>query len=156
MPEPSDDSLPQMLISYRKAIDAIEAAMDYGRAKGVSLSVAVVDSAGHLVAAGRMDGASFITMEIARGKAFASVATGGQPGSALAQRYRDNPMVWGNVAILGYGAPLLPATGSLPIFLGGTLVGAIAASGAPSEIDEAAVLRGIVAIGATLTREGST
>ncbi len=87
-----------------------------------------------------------------RGKAYASVATGGQPGSALAQRFLDNPMVWGNVASLGLGAPLLPATGSMPIFFGGDLVGAIAASGAPSEVDEAAVLAGILAINATSSR----
>jgi glc operon protein GlcG len=155
MPETSPPLIPQTLISYRKAVEAIQAAMDYGRGKGVSLSVVVVDSAGHLVAAGRMDGASFITIEIARGKAFASVATGGHPGSALAQRYRDNPMVWGNAATLGYGAPLLPATGSLPIFFGDTLVGAIGASGAPSEIDEAAVGQGIAAIGARASRESS-
>jgi|SRR5271156_1769259 len=155
MSEPSSAPIAQALISYRMAIEAIHAAMDYGRANGVSLSIAVVDPSGHLVAAGRMDGASFITIEIARGKAYASVATGGQPGSALAQRYRDNPMVWGNVATLGYGAPLLPAAGSLPIFFDHKLVGAIAASGAPSEVDEAAVLRGILAIGATAAREGT-
>ena len=141
--------MPQLLISYRKANEAIAAAMEYARDKGAKLSFVVVDAAGHLVAAGRMDGAPFITIEVARGKAYASVATGGQPGSALAQRFLENPMVWGNVAGLGLGAPLLPATGSLPIFFHGDLVGAIAASGAPSEIDEAAVLAGILAIDAS-------
>jgi glc operon protein GlcG len=152
MSEHQSESLPQLLISYRKANEAIAAAMEYAGDKGVKLSCVVVDAAGHLVAAGRMDGAPFITIEVARGKAYASVATGGQPGSALAQRFLENPMVWGNVAGLGFGAPLLPATGSLPIFFGGDLVGAIAASGAPSEIDEAAVLAGILAINATSSR----
>jgi glc operon protein GlcG len=152
MPEHESESMNQLLISYRKAHDAIAAAMDYARSKGVMLSIVVVDTAGHLVAAGRMDGASFITIEVARGKAFACVATGGQPGSALAQRYRDNPMVWGNTANLGYGAPMLPAIGSLPIFFGKILVGAIAASGAPSDVDEAAVAAGILAINATYSR----
>lgn len=152
MSEPSSESLHQSLISCRKANEAITAAMEYGRTKGVALSLVVVDSAGHLVAAGRMDGAPFVTIEVARGKAFASVATGGQPGSALAERYRDNPMVWGNVATLGYGAPLLPAMGSLPIFFDDKLSGAIGASGAPSEVDEAAVRHAIAAIGATSSR----
>jgi glc operon protein GlcG len=152
MPEHESESMNQSLISYRKAHDAIAAAMDYARSKDVMLSIVVVDTAGHLVAAGRMDGASFITIEVARGKAFACAATGGQPGSALAQRYRDNPMVWGNTANLGYGAPMLPATGSLPIFFGKNLVGAISASGAPSEVDEAAVAAGILAINATSSR----
>jgi glc operon protein GlcG len=47
---------------------------------------------------------------------------------------------------------MLPATGSLPIFFGKNLVGAIAASGAPSEVDEAAVAAGILAINATSSR----
>jgi uncharacterized protein GlcG (DUF336 family) len=152
MPEHESESMNQSLITYRKANEAIAAAMDYARAKGVTLSFVVVDTAGHLVAAGRMDGAPFITIEVARGKAFACVATGGQPGSALAQRFRDNPMVWGNTAGLGYGAPMLPATGSLPIYLGKNLVGAIAASGAPSDVDEAAVAAGISAINASSSR----
>ena len=116
------------------------------RDRGVALSFAVLDAAGHLVASARMDGASFITAEVARGKAFACVATGGVPGAALAQRYRDNPMVWGNVSSLGYGAPLLPAQGSLPIRRGGVLIGAMGASGAPSEIDEAVVAAAIAVI----------
>jgi glc operon protein GlcG len=152
MPEHESESMNQSLISYRKASDAIAAGMNYARGKGVTLSFVVVDTAGPLVAAGRMDGAPFITIEVARGKAYACVATGGQPGSALAQRFRDNPMVWGNVADLGFGAPLLPATGSLPIFFGKDLVGAIGASGALSEVDEAAVLAGILAINATSSR----
>ena len=152
MPEHESESVNQSLISYRKANDAIAAAMDYARGKNVTLSFVVVDTAGHLVAAGRMDGAPFITIEVARGKAYACVATGGHPGSALAQRFRDNPMVWGNTAGLGFGAPMLPATGSLPIFFGKNLVGAIAASGAPSDVDEAAVLAGILAINATSSR----
>ena len=152
MPEHEAESINQSLISYRKASEAIAAAMDYARSHGVMLSIVVVDTAGHLVAAGRMDGASFITIEVARGKAFACAATGGQPGSALAQRFRDNPMVWGNTAELGYGAPMLPATGSLPIIFGKNLVGAIAASGAPSDVDEAAVAAGILAIHASSSR----
>src|SRR5258708_10801752 len=101
--------------------------MGYARDKGVKLSFVVVDAAGHLVAAGRMDGAPFVTIEVARGKAYASVATGGQPGSALAQRFLENPMVWGNAAGLGLGAPLLPATVSLPILCGRYFVGALPA-----------------------------
>jgi len=152
MSEHQSESIPQLLISYGKANKAIAAAMDYARDKGVKLSFVVVDAASHL------DGHKGCSVhapgghEMTRGKAYASVATGGQPGSALAQRFLDNPMVWGNVASLGLGAPLLPATGSMPIFFGGDLVGAIAASGAPSEVDEAAVLAGILAINATSSR----
>jgi glc operon protein GlcG len=144
------DLIHHVSISYSLANEAIAATMQYARRVDVVLSIVVVDVGGHVVSAGRMDGAPFITIEVARGKAFASAATGGQPGSALAQRFQENPMVWGNVAALE--TPLFPAAGSLPIFVEGQLVGAIAASGAISATDEAAVLAGITAIRASSTR----
>ena len=149
MSDPEVKTLPTALISYRQAQAAIEAAIEFTRGKSLKLSFVVLDSAGHLVAAGRMDGAAFITTEVARGKAFACAASGGQPGSALAQRYRDNPMVWGNLGGIGFGAPLLPAVGALPIYIDGAFAGAMGASGAPSELDEAVVRHAIEAIGAS-------
>ncbi len=136
------------LISYDLARRLIDAAIAEARGRGIALSFVVLDSAGHLVASARMDGAPFVTIEIARGKAFASVATGGHPGGDLEQRYRDTPQIWGNVSALGYGAPMLPAKGSLPLRLDGRLIGAIGASGAPSHIDEEVISIAAAAIGA--------
>ena len=136
------------VIDYDTAARAVAAAVDWARGRGVALSIVVVDSVGHPVASARMDGAPFITIEVARGKAFASAATGGQSGSALAERYRENPMVWANAGPLGYGAPMLPAVGCLPIWSDGVLIGAMGASGAPSEVDAAALAHAIAAIGA--------
>lgn len=133
-------------VSYRMAQNLIDAGIAEADRLGHALSFVVVDSAGHLVASARMDGAPFITIEVARGKAFASAATGGQPGDNLDQRYRENPMVWGNVGPLGYGAPLLPAVGSLPIKIDGRVVGAIGASGAPSAIDVAVITAALEAV----------
>ncbi len=136
------------LISYDLARRVIDAGIAEAKKRGIALSFSVLDSAGHLVASARMDGAPFVTVEIARGKAFASVATGGQPGGDLEQRYRDNPQVWGNASALGYGAPMLPAKGSLPLRLDGRLIGAIGASGAPSHVDEEVISVAAAAIGA--------
>ena len=135
------------LISYSDAMTAISAAAAFAQERGVALSFVILDPAGHLVASARMDGAPFITIEVARGKAFACAATGGVPGAALAQRFRDNPMVWGNAGTLGYGAPMLPAQGALPIRKQGILIGAMGASGAPSDIDAEVVAQAIAAIG---------
>lgn len=143
------------LMTYECGRQLIAAGVEFSRRRGVALSLVALDSAGHLVAAARMDGAPFLTAEIARGKAFACVASGGQPGGALAQRFKENPMVWGNVASLGFGAPLLPAIGALPIFLDGVLVGALGASGAPSEVDEAVVREAIDSIGGSTAVTGS-
>jgi uncharacterized protein GlcG (DUF336 family) len=77
----------------------------------------------------------------------------------MAQRYRDargrlwasltqnNPGLWGNAAGIGYGVPMLPARGSLPITVNGVLVGGIGASGGPAQEDENAVRAGLVAVG---------
>lgn len=144
-------TLSQSLIGYDLARDAIAAGVAAAKERKVALSFVVLDAAGHLVASARMDGAAFITIEVARGKAFASAATGGQPGLSLGQRYQDNPMVWGNVSALGFGAPLLPAQGALPIFLEGELIGVMGASGAPSEVDDAVVAAAIEAVGCTIS-----
>lgn len=136
----------QYLISCRMARKLIDAGIAEADRLGHTLSFAVVDTAGHLVASARMDGAPFVTVEIARGKAFASAATGGQPGDNLDQRYRENPMVWGNAGPLGYGAPMLPAVGSLPIKLDGRVIGAVGASGAPSAVDVAVITAAIEAV----------
>ncbi|WOF42995.1 heme-binding protein [Sphingopyxis indica] len=136
----------QYLVSSRMARNIIEAGIAEAERVGHALSFAIVDTAGHLVASARMDGAGPVTIEIARGKAFATAATGGQPGDSLAQRFQENPQVWGNAGSLGYGAPMLPAAGSLPIKIDGRVVGAIGASGAPSAVDVAVISAALNAV----------
>jgi glc operon protein GlcG len=112
----------------------------------------VVDSGGHVITGARMDGMPFGTFDVARGKAIASVATGGESGKALMERYKANPIVFGQISSLSYGGPMFPSQGSLPIFINGLLVGAAAGSGASSQFDEDAVRAGIAAIGASSIR----
>lgn len=139
-------------LTLAQANQLMQSAFAYARERGQGLTVAVVDAGGHLVAAGRMDGVPFGTFDIARGKAIASVATGGESGRALMERYRANPIVFGQISSLSYGGPVFPSQGSLPIFIDGRLVGAAGASGAPSQFDEDAVRAGITAIGAKAER----
>lgn len=136
-------------ITLAQATHLIEGARNYAHSKSLTISIVVLDTAGYLVASARMDGAPFVTPEIARGKAYAAIATGGVAGDELAGRFTQNPMVWSNTASLGYGAPLLPAEGALPIFINGTLAGSVGASGAPSDEDVNAIRAGIASIGAT-------
>lgn len=147
----SQKTILQHSITYETAEAAIRSAVKFARERQIALSFVVVDPGGYLVAAARMDGAAFITIDVARGKAYASAATGGQSGAVLAGRYNDNPMVWANLSAMGHGAPLLPARGALPIFVEGKFIGAMGASGAPSEVDEAAVAHAIQSIGGTFS-----
>jgi glc operon protein GlcG len=139
-------------VSLAQALKLIETGSAAARAHHLALSFAVVDPGGHLIAAVRMDGAPYASLDFARGKAFASVALGGQSGATLEQRFKDDPSEYSNVSGAGYYAPFLPARGVQPIFSGGHLLGAMGASGAPSEIDEQAVKGAIEAIGASTTR----
>jgi uncharacterized protein GlcG (DUF336 family) len=54
----------------------IDAAHAEARRRHVKVAAAVVDKAGHLIACARMDGASFITMELARRKATTAACFG--------------------------------------------------------------------------------
>jgi len=135
-------------LTLEQATQLMQAAFAYARERGSALTVAVVDAGGHVVTGGRMNGVPFGTFDVARGKAIASVATGGVSGRALMERYRANPIVFGQISSLSYGGPMFPSQGSLPIFIRGQLVGAAGASGASSQFDEDAVRAGIRAIGA--------
>lgn len=143
---------PAANISLEQAEKVIAAAIGFAKQNKAILTVVVVDSGGHVVAAARMNGAAFGTFDVARGKAIASVATGGVSGRALMDRYKANPIVFGQISALSYGGPMFPSQGSLPIFIDGTLVGAVGGSGASSQLDEDAGRAGIVAIGAKESR----
>ena len=139
-------------ISLAQAIKVVEGATAYAREHNVGISVVVVDTSGYVVAAARMDGVPFGSFDVARGKAIASVATGGVSGRELMERYKANPIVFGQISSLVYGGPMFPSQGSLPIFKDGVLIGAVGGSAASSQMDEDAGRAGIKAIGASETR----
>ncbi|MCG5078173.1 GlcG/HbpS family heme-binding protein [Paraburkholderia tagetis] len=140
------------VLSYAQTQKLLSIAVAAANARHLSMSFAVVDPGGHLLAAVRMDGAPFATVDFARGKAFASVALGGQSGVTLEQRYRDDPSEYSNVSSAGYYAPFLPGRGVFPVFQNGHLLGAVGAGGAPSAIDDAVLKEAIEAFGAQVTR----
>jgi uncharacterized protein GlcG (DUF336 family) len=104
---------------------------------GVSVSIAVVDDGGHLVAVERMDGAGFVTAEIAWGKAWTSVAFG-VPSGGMAGPMGSAPAFSAAVSVATHGR-FTPRQGALPLPGGG----AVGASGATSEQDEDIARAGI-------------
>lgn len=139
-------------ISLEQATALVQGTLEYAKQHNVSLSVVVVDTAGHIVTGARMNGVPFASFDVARGKALACVATGGTPGRELMDRYKANPIVFGQISSLSYGGPMFPSQGSLPIYFKGTLIGAVGASAASSQVDEDAGRAGIKAIGASETK----
>lgn len=118
-----------------QAMAALAAAQEAAEALGVSLSCAVVDSRGDLIALARMDGARFYTTDVARGKARMS-AVFGQPSGAMADFGNSPAFQSFNETIPG---PLYAFQGALPIMRSGELIGAMGCSGAASQVDEDAV-----------------
>ena len=110
---------------------------------GVKLSVSVVDPRGDLISMFRVDGASWRTPAISRGKALAA-ACFGRPGAELAAN-ADLPVIRGFMAM--EGGHMIPGIGGLPVYRSGELVGAVGGSGGTGQQDEDAAREGIEALG---------
>ena len=124
------------LADAKKALAATES--EAGE-MGVSLTCAVVDARGTLVALTRMDNARYFTADVAVGKARASAAFGA-PSGALS-----------NVGALRLdtvieGGGMLFLQGAVPITKNGQPVGALGCSGASSQQDEDAAKAGVAAM----------
>jgi uncharacterized protein GlcG (DUF336 family) len=110
------------------------------------LSVAVLDSGGHLVAFQRQDGSSLLRFQIANGKASGALALG-MPSRKIAEMAAERPSF---IASLGMIAPagLVPVPGGLLVTdTVGAVVGAVGISGDTSDNDEACAFAGIAAAG---------
>jgi glc operon protein GlcG len=119
------------------ALDLVGRAQREAEKIGVAMSFAVVDSGGHLVAAARMDGAPFLTMDIATGKAYTAAAFG-TPSADLAKRFEGRGQFTASIGVMTHGRFIL-GLGGLPIVVDGDVVGAIGASGGTGEQDVAVV-----------------
>jgi cob(I)alamin adenosyltransferase len=102
---------------------------------GAPMSIAVVDSAGHVVALERMDGASFMTPDVAIAKAYTAAAVK-LPTEDLAGVLKDHPEVLTSIAVASHGR-FMAAMGGFPVAVDGEVVGAIGASGGSGEQDVA-------------------
>jgi uncharacterized protein GlcG (DUF336 family) len=114
------------------------ACIDRGLAKaqelGFRVAVAVVDEAGHLLACERMDGALWVTPEIARAKANAAAAFQASTLD-LEERFSTRMLFADNVATLG-AYQLVFGKGGVPVVRDGRVVGAVGVSGAvPADND---------------------
>ena len=106
------------------------------------LGVVVLDDAGNIKSAQREDGASMFRLDIARGKAWASVAMGAS-SRALGKRAKDNPNFFLSLASTANGK-FLPQTGAALIKdAQGNILGAAGASGGTGDEDEACCAAGI-------------
>lgn len=118
----------------RRLIDAAEAE---ARERDFRLSFAVVDAGGHVVAIARMDGADWITPEVALGKAWTAAAFRA-PSAAQGDKAKDLVAFAGSISAATHGR-YTPQIGALPIVIDGEPAGGMGASGAAGHEDEAVV-----------------
>ena len=110
------------------------------------LAIVVLDDSGNIVSAQREDGASMFRMDVAKGKAWGSVAMGAS-SKALGKRAKDNPNFFLSLAATA-GGKFLPQTGAALIKdKDGTIIGSAGASGGTGEEDEACCVAAIEAAG---------
>lgn len=130
-------------LTMEQAKTAVDAAEAEARANGWNLTILVVDAEGVPIYLRRMDEASPRTYDIVGMKVHVVLETG-----ATTREYGEG-LAAGTVDSIPGG---IHYEGGVPVKLNGTLVGAMAASGASGAEDAQAVRAGLAAIGAEVIR----
>ena len=124
-----------MTLTLDHAIECINRGIAKARELGFLVAVAVVDEAGHLVACHRMDGALWVTPEIARAKANAAAAFRASTHDLETRFGGARQLFAGNVAGLD-NYQFVFGRGAVPVVHDGRIIGAVGVSGAvPAEND---------------------
>jgi uncharacterized protein GlcG (DUF336 family) len=122
------------VLTHDQALSLLAAARAESDKLGIPMSFAVVDPYGHLVALARMDGAPWISAEVAQGKAWTAAAYG-MPSAGQKSKMDPLPNFATALTEMTHGR-FTPQPGAVPVFDGSTLVGALGASGGTGQQDE--------------------
>jgi uncharacterized protein GlcG (DUF336 family) len=123
------------MLTLDEALELCAAARAAATELGVPMSFAVMDPGGHLLALARMDGAPWISADVAQGKAWTSAAYG-VPSDAQKEKMAAMPIFAAAVTTMTHGS-FTPQTGAVPVYREGRLLGALGASGGTGDQDEA-------------------
>jgi uncharacterized protein GlcG (DUF336 family) len=122
------------------ALRVIASARREAERLGVGMSIAVVDDGGNLKAFGRMDNAELAGVELAKDKAYTSVANSAATHELAEQAAPGGPL-FGLHALVGGRYVIFG--GGIPLRRGGRIVGAIGVSGGAVEQDVACASAGV-------------
>jgi uncharacterized protein GlcG (DUF336 family) len=142
-PSMARPNYPPPLISLPEARAIIEGAIAYARETKLPMAVVVVDHAGNVVSADRMDGASLQNIRFAEGKAFAS-ALYRQTTEELGALYKTRPDRYFGIMNM-YPGKIYLVGGGVPLAVDGQLVGGVGVAGLPEGVDEKSARAGIAA-----------
>jgi uncharacterized protein GlcG (DUF336 family) len=136
-----------MSVTLAQASTIVDVALNKGRETNCApLTVAVLDTGGHLVAFKREDRSGILRFDIAYGKAWGALGMG-FGSRELADRAGKNPLFFGVLATVSQGR-LVPVPGGVLIKnADGAVLGAVGISGDTSDKDEVCAVVGIEAAG---------
>jgi uncharacterized protein GlcG (DUF336 family) len=134
-------------LTLTQANAIVQGAIAAARASGFRpMGIVVIDAAAQVKASAREDGASALRLDIALGKAGASVGMGVN-SRALVERAKDIPAFFAAIASVAE-QKFVPQTGAVLILdAQGNVLGAAGASGGTGDEDEQIIIAGIVASG---------
>jgi glc operon protein GlcG len=132
-----------MRLTYEDARRALDVISTELADRALPAVIAVADDHGELIALMRMDGAPLSAIVIATNKAW-TAARERMPSSEVGRAARHpetgfDISYYGDPRYIGWG-------GGLPVAIGGTVVGAVAVSGAPEAVDVEMAGLGVAAI----------
>jgi uncharacterized protein GlcG (DUF336 family) len=142
-PAPQRADYPPPLISLGEARAIIDGAIAFAREGNMRMAVVVVDQAGNVVSADRMDGAALQNIRFAEGKAFAS-ALYRQTTEEMGNLYKTRPDRYFGIMNM-YPGKVYLVGGGVPLALNNQLVGGVGVAGLPEGVDEKAGRAGIAA-----------
>lgn len=122
----------QHVISVAAAQAVVEGASAAAVERGVAVCIAVTDACGHLVVYVRMDGAPFLSAQIAQNKAYSVVAFNGMATHEWWSHLQGEPALLAGIVKTDR---LVVFGGGLPLSSGSDCVGAIGVSGGAVDDD---------------------
>lgn len=134
----------KLTLEHARSIIAATRA-DANKAGFKPMTVVVLDTGGHLLAAEREDGSSNGRFEVAFGKAHGALALG-MGSRSLMSRAEQQPYFIA-AATSAIGGALIPVPGGVLVREGDAIIGAVGVSGDTSDNDETAAVAGIRAVG---------
>ena len=136
-----------MSVTLAQASIIVDAALKKGRDTHCApLSVAVLDSGGHLVAFKREDTSGILRFDIAFGKAWGALGMG-LGSRTLFERAAQTPQFFTMLAAASGGRIVTNPGGVLVRDAAGNVIGAVGISGDTSDKDEVCAIAGIEAAG---------
>jgi glc operon protein GlcG len=133
------DTTDKKSLSLDGARKVLDAALAEAKKQKFSLSIAIVDDAGHLLAYARMDEAGLASVRVSVAKARCA-ALFKRPTKAWEETFATRPAIANLPGVL-------PIEGGVPLIVSGKVVGAIGASGASSAQDGQVAAVGAATLG---------